>query len=191
MTYEEVDEFVSYARATVTRLQHLPVPVIAALDGTALGGGLELALACDIRIAATNVKLGLVETRLAIIPGAGGTVRLPRLINPALAKELIYTARVFNGSDAKEMGVVNHVVEPNEEQNAAYLKSLEIAKEILANGPAAVRVAKLAINRGLEVDINAALAFEEAAYAQVIPTKDRIEGLRAFQEKRRPKYVGE
>ncbi|KAF5292223.1 hypothetical protein FQA39_LY14038 [Lamprigera yunnana] len=191
MTDEEVREFSNYSRATITRLQFLPMPVIAALDGAALGGGLEMALACDIRISENNVKLGLVETRLAILPGAGGTVRLPRLINPALAKELIYTARVFNGVEAKEMGIVSHVVEQNEEKNAAYLKSLDIAREILPNGPVGVQMAKYAINKGLEVDINAALSFEEAAYSRIIPTKDRIEGLKAFNEKRPPKYIGE
>ncbi|KAB0793827.1 hypothetical protein PPYR_13447 [Photinus pyralis] len=191
MSERDVASFVNYIRSTLHRLHLLPMPVIAALDGSALGGGLEMALACDIRVAASSIKLGLVETRLAIIPGAGGSVRLPRLINPALAKELIYTAKVFDGSEAKAMGVVNHVVEQNDDGNAAYLRSLGIAREILPNGPIALRMAKFAINKGVEVDINTALSFEEAAYSQVIPTRDRIEGLRAFVEKRRPSYTGE
>ncbi|KAF5280825.1 hypothetical protein FQR65_LT14932 [Abscondita terminalis] len=190
LSNKQVSQYNIEIRSTMNRIYNLPIPVLAAMDGHALGGGLEIALACDLRVAASNIRLGLVETRLAIIPGAGGTVRLPRLINPSLARELIYTAKVFDGTEAKEMGVVNHVVEPNDKQNSAYLKSLEIAREILPNGPVGVRMAKYAINRGLEVDIDAALAFEEAAYSQVIPTEDRIEGLKAFQEKRPPKYFG-
>jgi len=191
MSPKEVSQYSNNLRGLMTRINYLPFPVIAAMDGLALGGGLELALACDIRVAVTTAKLGLVETRLAIIPGAGGTTRLPRLINPAIAKELILTARVFDGSEGKDLGVVNHAIEQNKEGDAAYLKSLDIAREILPNGPVGVRMAKFAINRGVEVDINTALAIEEACYAQIIPTKDRIEGLKAFSEKRPPKYIGE
>ncbi|KAK4874783.1 hypothetical protein RN001_014143 [Aquatica leii] len=178
-------------RATMNRIQDLPIPVIAAMDGHALGGGLELALVCDIRVAVASAKYGLVETSHGIIPGAGGTVRLPRLINPAIAKELIFTAKVIDGTEAKDLGLVNHVVDQNDAGNAAFLKCVEIAKAILSNGPVAIRMAKFAINKGIEVDVNAALAFEELCYAQTIPTKDRIEGLKAFAEKRSPKYIGE
>lgn len=191
MSHKEVSQFTNTLRALMTRIHYLPIPVIAAIDGLALGGGLELALACDIRVATTTAKLGLVETRLAIIPGAGGTVRLPRLINPAVAKELIFSARIVDGSEAKDLGLVNHAIEQNKDGNAAYEKSLDIAREILPNGPVAIQMAKFAVNRGFEVDINAALAIEEACYAQIIPTKDRIEGLKAFGEKRPPKYIGE
>lgn len=155
------------------------------------GGGLEIALSCDIRVASSNAKLGLVETKLAIIPGAGGTQRLPRLINTSLAKELIYTGRIFDGNYAKEIGLVNHVVEQNETGDAAYQKSLSIAEEILPNGPVALKMAKAAINRGIEVDLNSGLNIEEACYAQIIPTKDRSEGLAAFKEKRKPVYIGQ
>lgn len=167
------------------------MPVIGALDGAALGGGLEMALACDIRTAAANAKLGLVETRLAIIPGAGGTQRLPRVLSPSLAKELIFTARVFTGAEAKEMGICNHSVEQNSTKDAAFLKALEIAREILPNGPIGVRMAKKAIDKGINVDLTSGYAIEEACYAQVIPTKDRLEGLKAFAEKRKPSYKGE
>lgn len=155
-----------------------------------LGGGLELALSCDIRVAAENVKLGLVETKLAIIPGAGGTQLLPRLINPSIAKELIFTAAILNGKEAEKLGLVNYVMEQNENCDAAYSKSLNIAEKILPNGPVAVRMAKQAINKGLEVDLGTGLTFEEVCYSKVIPTKDRIEGLRAFNEKRTPVYNG-
>jgi methylglutaconyl-CoA hydratase len=107
-----------------------------------MGGGLEMGLACDLRVAANPAKMGLVETRLAIIPGAGGTQRLPRLINVALAKELIFTARVFTGEEGRQMGVVNHAVPQNDNGDAAYLRALKLAEEILPNGPVGV-VSKL------------------------------------------------
>ncbi|XP_040511488.1 methylglutaconyl-CoA hydratase, mitochondrial isoform X6 [Gallus gallus] len=170
---------------------NLPVPTIAAIDGIALGGGLELALACDIRVAASSAKMGLVETKLAIIPGAGGTQRLPRAIGVSLAKELIFSARIVDGEEAKSIGLISHVVEQNEAGDAAYRRALALAREFLPQGPVAMRVAKLAIDQGMEVDLVTGLAIEEACYAQTIPTKDRIEGLLAFKEKRSPRYKGE
>lgn len=190
MTEEEVKSFVNSLRSLMLKIENAPLPVISAIDGAALGGGLEMALSCDFRIASASAKLGLVETKLAIIPGAGGTQRLPRLIGAALAKELIFTARILNGKEAKEYGIVNHCVNENSEGDAAFQKALEIAREILPNGPLGIKLAKVAINKGKEVDINQGCAIEELCYAQVIPTKDRIEGLRAFQEKRLPVYVG-
>uniref|UniRef100_A0A1Y1NLY6 Uncharacterized protein n=1 Tax=Photinus pyralis TaxID=7054 RepID=A0A1Y1NLY6_PHOPY len=183
LTSKELSQYNIQIRSTMSRIYDLPIPVLAAIDGHALGGGLELALACDIRIVSSNAKLGLVETGHAIIPGAGGTARLPRTINPALAKELIFTAKIFDGTQAKALGIANHAVPQNEDGNAAYVKSLDIARSILPNGPIAIRMAKFVINKGIETDLSSALAFEETGYAQVIPTKDRIEGL--------SKYTGE
>lgn len=191
LTPTEVSRFVSTLRELLTSIEQLPMPVIGAIDGVALGGGLEMALACDIRTAASDVKMGLVETRLAIIPGAGGTQRLPRILSPSLAKELIFTSRVFSGAEAKEMGICNHAVPQNSDKDAAYQKALEIAIEILPNGPIGVRMAKKAIDKGIQVDISTGYAIEEACYAQVIPTRDRLEGLKAFSEKRKPNYIGE
>jgi methylglutaconyl-CoA hydratase len=191
MPCEQVGLFVAGLRSLMDQINDLPVPVIGAVDGLALGGGLEMALACDIRVAASDAKMGLVESRLAIIPGAGGTQRLPRLINPAVAKELIYTARVIDGGAAYNLGIVNHVVAQNSSGDAAYLKSLDLAREILPNGPMAVRMAKRAINKGMQVDVGSGLAIEEACYAQLIPTQDRQEGLQAFNEKRKPQYTGQ
>jgi len=191
MSQEEVTEFLTKLRGLLVSIEQLPMPVIAALDGAALGGGLEMALACDMRTAADTSKMGLVETRLAIIPGAGGTQRLPRILSPSLAKELIFTSRVFNGSEAKEMGIVNHVVPQNVTKNAAYEKALEIAEEIIPNGPVGIRMAKLAIDKGMQVDLTTGYSIEEVCYEQVIPTKDRLEGLKAFAEKRKPVYKGE
>jgi methylglutaconyl-CoA hydratase len=191
LTNMEVNTFVSQLRSLTNAIENLPMPVIAALDGAALGGGFEIALACDIRTASDNAKLGLVETKLAIIPGAGGTQRLPRLIGPAFAKEMIFTAKTVTGTEALEMGIVNYSVKQNSEGNAAYLKALEVAREIVPNGPVSLRMAKVAINTGFEVDLNTGNTIEEACYAQVIPTKDRVEGLVAFKEKRAPVYTGE
>lgn len=191
LTPSEVSRFVTSLRGLLKSIEQLPMPVISAIDGAALGGGLEMALACDIRTVADTAKLGLVETKLAIIPGAGGTQRLPRILGPALAKELIFTARVFNGNEAKKLGICNHVVAQNESSDAAYNRALEIAIEILPNGPIGVRMAKKAIDQGTQVDLNTGYAIEEACYAQVIPTKDRLEGLKAFAEKRKPVYTGE
>lgn len=187
----EVGPAVARGRAIIGAWESLPMPVIAAIDGVALGGGLEMALACDLRVASDDARLGLTETRLAIIPGGGGTQRLPRVVGLAKAKELIYTARILRGRDAEAIGLVNHCVDQNEDGNAAYLRSLDLAREILPNGPIGVKMAKLAINKGTEVDIASGLSFEEAAYAQVIPTQDRIEALMAFREKRKPEFKGE
>ncbi|XP_036897170.1 methylglutaconyl-CoA hydratase, mitochondrial isoform X4 [Sturnira hondurensis] len=140
---------------------------------------------------ASSAKMGLVETKLAIIPGGGGTQRLPRAIGMSLAKELIFSARVLDGQEAKSVGLISHVLEQNQEGDAAYRKALDLAREFLPQGPVAMRVAKLAINQGMEVDLVTGLAIEEACYAQTIPTKDRLEGLLAFKEKRSPRYKGE
>lgn len=191
MTAAEVGPFVAKGREIIGAWEKLPMPVIAAMDGVALGGGLEMALACDLRVASSDARLGLTETRLAIIPGGGGTQRLPRVVGPARARELIYTARVLLGAEAADIGLVNHCVQQNEEGDAAYQRSLQLAREILPNGPVGVAMAKVAINKGTEVDLASGLGFEEACYAQVIPTSDRIEALTAFKEKRKPVFKGE
>ena len=122
MTPAEVAPFVSKGRAIIGAWDQLPMPVIAAMDGVALGGGLEMALACDIRVASDNARVGLTETRLAIIPGGGGTQRLPRVVGPAIARELIYTARMLGGEEAARIGLVNHCVKQTEDGDAAYHK---------------------------------------------------------------------
>lgn len=188
---EDVGPFVAKARRLMAELENLPMPVIAAIDGHALGGGLEMALACDLRVSSDEASMGLVETKLAIIPGAGGTQRLPRLVGPALAKELMFTARILKGVQAAKIGLVNHSVPQNNNGDAAYERALSLAREIVPNGPIGVKMSKVAINKGIEVDLGSALAIEEACYAQIIPTKDRIEGLMAFKEKRKPNYKGE
>ncbi|KAJ3102921.1 hypothetical protein HDU96_009466 [Phlyctochytrium bullatum] len=185
MSQPEVAAFVHGLRSAFSELETLPVPTISAIDGAALGGGLEVALATDIRVAGAGAKLGLPETRLAIIPGAGGTQRLPRIIGIPKAKELVFTARVLNAQDALSYGLVNYAVE-----GSAYEKAIALAREILPSGPVAVKMAKQAIDKGTQLDMASGLAFEQTCYAQVIPTEDRLEGLRAFKEKRTPVYKG-
>merc|ERR1712086_499825 len=183
---DEVADFVRNLRATFSAVENLPMPTIAAIEGAALGGGLELALACDMRVAGAASKLGLPETGLAIIPGAGGTQRLPRVVGLPKAKELVFTASILNSTDAQSIGLVNYAVD----QGAALDKALELSALIVPRGPIAVRLAKLAMSRGMDVDRASGFAFEEACYAQVIPTEDRLEGLAAFAEKRKPVYKG-
>jgi enoyl-CoA hydratase/carnithine racemase len=161
--------------------------VIAAINGFAFGGGTELALACDLRIASSNVVMGLTETSLAIIPGAGGTQRLPRIVGVAKAKELIFTARRIDAETALKIGLVSRVVEPDKLIEAA----LELAREIAKNGPIGVAQAKFAINYGSEASLGVALPLESKAYEGTIPTKDRLEALAAFAEKRKPVFKGE
>jgi len=190
MTEADVPKFVSMARNLFHEFSKVPIPTIAAIDGAALGGGFELALACDMRVAADNAKIGLPETKLAIIPGAGGTQRLPRLISVSKAKELIFTGRALQGSDAVAYGIIDYFVPQNENGDAAYHRAIQIANEILPQGPVALRMAKRAINEGIKGDIESGLKVEESCYAKVVPTEDRIEGLKAFAEKRKPLYKG-
>jgi len=190
MSPAEVGPFVSRLRRMVRDFQDLPVPTIAALDGFALGGGLEIAMSACLRTASNEAKMGLTETKLAIIPGAGGTQNLTRLIGLAKAKELMYTARMIQGEEAERLGLVNKSVPQNASNDAAYLAALALAEEIQPQGPIALRMAKMAISKGAEVDLNSALAFEQQCYAQVIPTQDRLEGLLAFKEKRKPVFKG-
>ncbi|KAL1547047.1 methylglutaconyl-CoA hydratase [Salvia divinorum] len=166
MSPSEVLDFVNSLRSAFSYLEALCIPTIAVIEGAALGGGLEMALSCDLRICGENALLGLPETGLAIIPGAGGTQRLPRLVGKSTAKELIFTGRKVDGKDALSMGLVNHCVPAGE----AHLKALEIARFINQKGPVAIRMAKRAIDGGMEVDIDS--------------------GLAAFAEKRKPNYKG-
>ena len=187
MTQDQVRRFIFTIRETFSSLAQLPIPVICALNGIALGGGTELALACDLRLAADHAVLGLTEVSLGIIPGAGGTQRLPRLIGVGKAKELIFTGRKISAGEALTIGMVNKMTTGGNLLAEAY----KLAAEMAANAPLAVQQAKLAINHGLEMDLSNGLALESNAYEVLIPTKDRLEGLAAFKEKRKPIYLGE
>jgi len=187
-TYSEqqVKEFIFTIRNLFTFIEYLNKPVIAAVNGIALGGGTELALACDIRIASATATMGLTETRLAIIPGAGGTQRLPRLVGRGKAKELIFTGRRVDAKEALEIGLVNKIAPPE----SLLDECMSMAAMICETGPIAIQQAKHAINHGLEADLHTGLAIESNAYWITIPTEDRLEGLAAFREKRKPVYKG-
>ncbi|QFK71312.1 enoyl-CoA hydratase [Pradoshia sp. D12] len=187
MTPAQVGEAVRLIKETISMIDQMPQPTIASINGAAFGGGLELALACDIRVASHHARMGLTETSLGIIPGAGGTQRLPRLIGISKAKELIFTARRIDAIEALQIGLVNQIAKPDELETM----SLSIAKKIAANAPIAVREAKKAIERGMETDLAHGFQIEEMSYQVTIPTKDRMEGLMAFKEKRKPVYTGE
>jgi enoyl-CoA hydratase/carnithine racemase len=184
---DQVRRFIATIRSTMINVENARVPVIAAMNGFAFGGGMELALACDLRIASSDALMGLTETGLAIIPGGGGTQRLPRIIGIAKAKELIYTARRFDAKTALEIGLVCKVVDPDKIMEAA----IDLAMEIAKNGPIGVAQAKFAINYGYECSLGVALPLESKAYEITIPTKDRLEALAAFAEKRKPVFKGE
>lgn len=183
---QQVKEFIFTIRNLFTFIESLNKPVIAAVNGVALGGGTELALACDLRIASTGTSLGLTETRLAIIPGAGGTQRLPRLVGRGKAKELIFTGRRVDAEEALQIGLVNSVCPPE----ILLDEARAMAAMICETGPIAIQQAKYAINHGLETDLHTGLAIESSAYWITIPTEDRLEGLTAFREKRKPVYRG-
>lgn len=186
LTPDEVKKFILTIRNLLTAIQHLPMPVIAAVNGIALGGGTEVALASDIRIASETATMGLTETRLAIIPGGGGTQRLPRIVGVAKAKELIFTGRRVDAAEASSIGLVNQVAAPDKLMDTC----LGIANMIAETGPIAVEMAKYAIDKGIETDLATGLAIESNAYRVTIPTEDRTEGLTAFREKRKPVYKG-
>ncbi|MCL6446616.1 MAG: enoyl-CoA hydratase/isomerase family protein [Armatimonadetes bacterium] len=167
-----------------TAVAAFPKPLVAAVNGYALGGGCEFALGCDFIIASENAAFGLPEVGLAIIPGGGGTQLLPRVIGRNKAKELIFTGRRISAAEACRLGLVNYVVPPAELMD----KTMEIMAEIVKNGPIALRQAKRAINLGVELDLNTALALEAECYNACLYSEDRDEGLRAFNEKRKPVY---
>ena len=167
-------------------LAALPMPTIAAIEGNALGGGLELALCCDIRIASERARLGLPEVRLAVTPGAGGTQRLPRVVGSARARELILTGRVLTATEAERIGLVHEVVPAGE----AVSRAMAIGEEIAARGPLAVRESKRLLDLATEVDLDAGLAAELEASQRIFASEDMVEGATAFFDKRDPEYHG-
>jgi enoyl-CoA hydratase len=164
----------------------LPQPTVAAMNGYAFGGGMELALACDFRLAAAGTSMGLTETSLAIIPGAGGTQRLPRLIGESKALELILTAKRLTSEEAYEIGLVTRVVNKDNFFEEVY----SFVEPMLSNGPVALQQAKYAVKNGMNVDLQTGLQIERKAYEITIPTEDRVEALLAFSEKRKPEFKG-
>jgi len=183
-TIEQGREFSEKGMQVMHALEALPVPVIALVNGYCLGGGCELALACDWILAADNAVFGQPEVNLGIPPGFGGTQRLPRRIGPARALELLTTARQVKAQEAAAIGLANHVF-PASELRA---KGLEMARQIAAKGPVAVRLAKEAVRRGMNLDLFTACALESDLFAQAFGTQDRREGMAAFLEKRPARF---
>lgn len=174
-------------QALLDRIERLPVPTIAAINGYAYGGGLELAMACTLRVASENARMGLPETSLGILPGYGGTQRLARHVGRARALELVLTSdKGLTAAEAERIGLVNRVVEPGKALSAA----LDMARKIGANGPIANRYALEAIRRGLDMPLAEGQAFEATLFGLCAATEDMKEGMRAFLEKRPPKFTG-
>lgn len=176
------------ASVSLKALEDLYKPVICAINGYALGGGCELAMACDIRIATKRSKFGQPEVGLGIMPGAGGTQRLARLVGPGKAKELIFTGRIISAQEAADIGLVNQVTE--DDPQALEQAAEDMARQIMSKGPMAVTLAKMCINLGLETDINTGLMIERLAQTVAFSTGDRKEGTAAFLEKRPANFQG-
>ena len=169
-----------------TEIERFPRPTIAAVNGYALGGGCELALACDIRIASDTAKFGQPELGLGIIPGAGATQRLPRIIGMGRAKHLILTGDVIDAKQALEVGLVTAIAPPGQLQ----IRARELAKKVLRQGPLSARLAKVALNASARVDMDSGLLIETLAQALCYSSEDKLEGTIAFLEKRKPKFTG-
>ncbi len=178
--------FSKKGQSVISRLQELSIPVIAAVNGFALGGGSEMALACDFIYASEKAKFGLPEITLGIIPGFGGTQRLPRLVGPNTAKEMIFTGKMISAAEAREIGMVNKVCPPE----SLMAEVLKTAKEIAARGKVSLRAAKQAVNRGLNVDITRGCDIECDAFALCYASPDAKEGTAAFLEKRKADFKG-
>lgn len=184
-TPEQAAKFSELGAEVFRKMEIMEKPIIAAVNGFAFGGGCELAMACDIRIASEKAKFGQLETSLGITPGFSGTQRLSRLVGIGKAKELIFTASVIDAVEAEKIGLVNRVVKPEELMD----KTLELAKQILSKGQIAVRYSKTAINRGFETDIETGILIEKNLFSLCFATEDQKEGMAAFLEKRKANYL--
>jgi len=187
MSEAEVHAFHAGLRQALRAIEEAPQIFVAALNGAALGGGLELAIACDLRIAADAAQMGLPEVSLGIIPGGGGTQRLARLVGVARAKDLVLTARRISAAEALALGLVARIAPPQRLREEA----LAYAGEVARNAPISLRQAKRAIDGGFHLPMDEALALENRMYQDCLGTKDRLEALRAFAEKRPPVFTGE
>jgi enoyl-CoA hydratase len=180
----QASEFSKLGQSVLSRIENFPKPVIGAANGFALGGGTELAMCCDIVVASENAKFGQPEVSLGVIPGFGGTQRLPRFVGKNKAKELIFTGSVIDANEALRIGLVNIVVKHEELMDAAK----KLAEKIKSNAPIAVKLSKELINR--DVDLNHALSLEADAFTLCFSTEDMKEGMNAFVEKRKPRFKG-
>jgi enoyl-CoA hydratase len=186
MTPAEAEAFAGQGHLLCDAMERFPTPILAAVNGYALGGGCELALACDIIYATENAKFGQPEVKLGLIPGFGGAVRLPRKIGIAAASEWIYTGEVFNARTAKELGLVREVLAPDQ----LLPRVRDVARLIARRGPMAIRAAKLVIQGGMRRDFGGAIGVEKHQFASLFATNDMKEGTKAFLEKRDPSFRG-
>ncbi|HET8596075.1 MAG TPA: enoyl-CoA hydratase-related protein [Intrasporangium sp.] len=186
MSYTDMVDRSGPLQSSITTVARIPKPVIAAITGYALGGGCELALACDFRVVADDAKLGQPEINLGIIPGAGGTQRLTRLVGPAKAKEIIFSGRHLDAKEALEIGLADKVVPAAD----VYETAKEWARQYVDGPTYAIRAAKEAIDRGLEVDLETGLELERMAFAALFGTRDREIGMTAFVERAKPQFEG-
>ena len=184
---QEGFEFGRLGAQVFRKIEVLPIPVIAAINGFALGGGCELAMSCDIRIASSKAKFGQPEVGLGIIPGFSGTYRLPKLIGQGYAKEMIYTGKVIRADEALRIGLVNAVYEPEELMG----KAMEMAQMMLKNAPVAISLAKQSINEGYDLDADGAIGLENKLFGKCFATVDQKEGMDAFLNKREATFKGE
>jgi enoyl-CoA hydratase len=185
-TRTRTEGLAAIASSLCTAVERFPRPTIAAINGYALGGGCELALACDIRIASESAKFGQPELALGIIPAAGGTQRLPRVVGLGWAKHLVLTGEIIDASQALAIGLVTIVTPPGQ----LHVRARELAKKILRQGPLAARLAKAALNASSRVDLDSGLLIETLAQAICYASEDKLEGTTAFLEKRKPKFTG-
>ncbi|MBW2345510.1 MAG: enoyl-CoA hydratase/isomerase family protein [Deltaproteobacteria bacterium] len=186
LTQEAARSRLKIAKPRYIKLEQFERPVICAINGYCLGAGLELAMCCDIRIASSKAQLGQPEINVGLIPGGGGTQRLPRLVGPGIAKEMIFTGNFISAEKALSIGLVNRVVEPEELMKEA----MEMANLIAGKPPIAVRAAKEAINRGLNISLAEGLEVEASQWSYLCGTEDQKEGAKAFIEKRKPVFIG-
>ncbi len=182
----EAREFAKLGHEVMHVIENLPQPVIAAVNGFALGGGCELALACDIRLASENAKFGQPEVNLGVLPGFGGTQRLPRLVGKGHANELLFSGKMITAGEACRIGLVNRVLDPEKLLD----ECISLAEMIVARGPVAVRLCKEAVNNGLEMDLARGCSYEADLFGVCFASRDQEEGMKAFLEKRAPKFVG-
>ncbi len=186
LTSSQARDFALRAKGAIDRIENLGKPVIAAVNGVALGGGCEIALACDLRIASENARFGLPEITLGIIPGSGGTQRLQRLIRISRAKEMIFTGEVIDAETAFRIGLVNRIVSAESLMEEAE----RLAERMTGLGGVALEMAKAAINQGASMDLGKALHYEIECFSQCFATNDQKEGMAAFLEKRKPRFQG-
>ncbi len=179
-------DYVQLAKAATRKIETLKKPVVAAVNGVALGTGCEIALACDLVVASRNARFGQTEVNVGLIPGAGGTQRLPRIVGLKRAKELIFTGRLLDADEALQLGLVNRVVDAGDLRKAVN----ELAQKLMEKSPVILRFAKRCINRSIETDLRAGLNFESKLFSQCFGTEDQKEGVAAFLEKRQPRFSG-